>query len=283
MQVICKVCGASIEGSSQYCPYCGAAYENVKETWNDIPDPMDKKYEPTQNVRRSINIPLIACAGLISFAIILGSIIWILRQYNSVKNTSGDTSFTISAADNISGITDTTEVVSSTEGGVTALIAEVSLTVPDDLDTYHKVSFISGDASSVLERVNELYHYEPSRAFDGDQITSWQEGNKTSDGQGEWLELHMNGKRPIKYITLCLGNWRDSKRYESNNRPREMQIRLGGMTYTVHFSDIMKPQYVTFSKPVETDSIRFIITDVVVGSNGDHDCCISEVYAYSSK
>lgn len=290
MQVTCKVCGESIDDSCQFCPYCGVAHEQVGDEWNDVPTPPIKTDGTDRDVRRSVNIPLIVGTVVISFTVILGSIFWIIRQKNSQvipvpdPSPASDTvSPTESDSDALSGTLTPSGEVSSTTGSATALTAEVSLTMPDDIDNYHKVSFTSGDSSSVLERVNDLYHYEPSRAFDNDPITSWQEGNKKTDGQGEWLELHMNERKPIKYITLCLGNWRDAARYASNNRPTELNIKLSGKIFAVKFEDVMKPHYVTFSKPVEADSIRFTIADVVVGTNGDHDCCISEVYAYSAE
>ena len=290
MQVTCKVCGESIDDSCQFCPYCGVAHEQVGSEWNNVPTPPIKTDGTDRDVRRSVNIPLIVGAVVISFTVILGSIFWIIRQKNSQvipvpdPSPASDTvSPTESDSDALSGTLTPSGEVSSTTGSATALTAEVSLTMPDDIDNYHKVSFTSGDSSSVLERVNDLYHYEPSRAFDNDPITSWQEGNKKTDGQGEWLELHMNERKPIKYITLCLGNWRDAARYASNNRPTELNIKLGGKIFAVKFEDVMKPHYVTFSKPVEADSIRFTIAEVVVGTNGDHDCCISEVYAYSAE
>ena len=290
MQVTCKVCGESIDDSCQFCPYCGVAHEQVGSEWNNVPTPPIKIDGTDRDARRSVNIPLIVGTVVISFTVILGSIFWIIRQKNSQvipvpdPSPASDTvSPTESDSDALSGTLTPSGEVSSTTGSATALTAEVSLTMPDDIDNYHKVSFTSGDSSSVLERVNDLYHYEPSRAFDNDPITSWQEGNKKTDGQGEWLELHMNERKPIKYITLCLGNWRDAARYASNNRPTELNIKLGGKTFAVKFEDVMKPHYVTFSKPVEADSIRFTIAEVVVGTNGDHDCCISEVYAYSAE
>lgn len=290
MQVTCKVCGESIDDSCQFCPYCGVAHEQVGSEWNNVPTPPIKIDGTDRDARRSVNIPLIVGAVVISFTVILGSIFWIIRQKNSQvipvpdPSPASDTvSPTESDSDALSGTLTPSGEVSSTTGSATALTAEVSLTMPDDIDNYHKVSFTSGDSSSVLERVNDLYHYEPSRAFDNDPITSWQEGNKKTDGQGEWLELHMNERKPIKYITLCLGNWRDAARYASNNRPTELNIKLSGKIFAVKFEDVMKPHYVTFSKPVEADSIRFTIAEVVVGTNGDHDCCISEVYAYSAE
>lgn len=289
MQVTCKVCGESIDDSCQFCPYCGVAHEQVGSEWNNVPTPPIKIDGTDRDVRRSVNIPLIVGTVVISFTVILGSIFWIIRQKNSQvipvpdPSPASDTvSPTESDSDALSGTLTPSGEVSST-GSATALTAEVSLTMPDDIDNYHKVSFTSGDSSSVLERVSDLYHYEPSRAFDNDPITSWQEGNKKTDGQGEWLELHMNERKPIKYITLCLGNWRDAARYASNNRPTELNIKLSGKIFAVKFEDVMKPHYVTFSKPVEADSIRFTIAEVVVGTNGDHDCCISEVYAYSAE
>ena len=290
MQVTCKVCGESIDDSCQFCPYCGVAHEQVGSGWNNVPTPPIKIDGTDRDARRSVNIPLIVGTVVISFTVILGSIFWIIRQKNSQvipvpdPSPASDTvSPTESDSDALSGTLTPSGEVSSTTGSATALTAEVSLTMPDDIDNYHKVSFTSGDSSSVLERVNDLYHYEPSRAFDNDPITSWQEGNKKTDGQGEWLELHMNERKPIKYITLCLGNWRDAARYASNNRPTELNIKLSGKIFAVKFEDVMKPHYVTFSKPVEADSIRFTIAEVVVGTNGDHDCCISEVYAYSAE
>ena len=215
MQVTCKVCGESIDDSCQFCPYCGVAHEQVGGEWKNVPTPPITTDGTDRGGRRSVNILLIGGAGVISFTVILGSIFWIIRQKSSkpvpdpdpspasdtVSPASDTVSPTASDSDALSGTLTPSGEVSST-GSATALTAEVSLTMPDDIDNYHKVSFTSGDSSSVLERVNDLYHYEPSRAFDNDPITSWQEGNKKTDGQGEWLELHMNERKPIKYITL---------------------------------------------------------------------------------
>lgn len=272
MKVICKECGEQFDDSVSFCPYCGIPLEKGS---NKFPDTRDKK-----NTFDTKYTPLIAGICFLSLVAILGCFFWVLRQYHSVTDAASATS--PAANDTVSSMAATVNSVSSTANNAAELTAKTSLTMPNDIDNYHKVSFSSGDASSVLERVNDLYHYEPGRACDNDPVTSWQEGNKNSDGQNEWLELHLEESRPIKYIALCLGNWRDISRYEGNNRPTEMRITLGGTSFTVQFADVMERQYITFSEPVETDSIRFTITDVVVGTNGDHDCCISEVTAYSA-
>ena len=304
MHYTCKVCGEVINTPSSFCPYCGSPCIIEQSDMIDITDESNSQTSFVTDANKPSNTLRIIIACVFSISAILIILFLLIRRRNSPISV---TPFTTSSSEIVASSFPETvpsetvassfpEIASSSEFSsiddvsviesidATAsdepLTAQTTLTAPDDLDNYHEISFRSGNASSILDRVNELYHYEPERAFDGDTVTSWQEGNKKTDGQGEWLELSTGNPCNIKYITLYLGNWRDKKRYEGNNRPTELQIDIGDKTFLLQFDDVMKPHYVIFSKPVIVSRIRFTFTKIKVGTNGDHDCCISEVRAF---
>lgn len=275
MKIICKVCDNTYDSSKPVCPYCGNFNSDTSNSWNIDTDDLIIPHNGPVKPGSTNNIRLILLTCVICVSVILCFVLWIVRNHSSSASDPDpvDSSLSTSSADS-SCLSKSPEE--------SPLTATVSLTMPESLDNYHKVYFESGDASSILEKVNELYHYEPSRAFDDDTVTSWQEGNKNSDGEGEWLEVHTKEYCQIKYLTLYLGNWRDKNRYDSNNRPTELRIDIGEESVSLTFSDVMKPQYVSFSRPVTANSIRFTIQTVKVGTNKDHDCCISEIRAYEA-
>lgn len=291
MRYSCKVCGEIIDSTASFCPYCGSPCNKEQAVWIDISDDPSAQTPVITDTNNPRKILLIIAACIFSVTAIL-LILFLLRtgRNHLIPVTPSTTSSSETVAASFPEIASSSESssideISDIESIDSAdtdepLTAQTTLTAPNDLDNYHEISFQSGRASSILERVNELYHYEPERAFDGDSVTSWQEGNKKTDGQGEWLELSTGHACKIKYMTLYLGNWRDKNRYEGNNRPTELQIDIGDETFTLQFDDVMKPHYVIFSKPVYASKIRFTFKKVKIGTNGDNDCCISEVRAF---
>ena len=199
MKVICKECGEQFDDSVSFCPYCGIPLEKGS---NKFPDTRDKK-----NTFDTKYTPLIAGICFLSLVAILGCFFWVLRQYHSVTDAASATS--PAANDTVSSMAATVNSVSSTANNAAELTAKTSLTMPNDIDNYHKVSFSSGDASSVLERVNDLYHYEPGRACDNDPVTSWQEG-VNGYGEGEYVSFALDKEYDIKYITLNFSEQEDN-------------------------------------------------------------------------
>ena len=159
----------------------------------------------------------------------------------------------------------------------TQITAEVRPSAPGG--TYDEIPFAVATASSVLEPESDEFHYEPSRAIDGDIITSWQEG-AVGSGEGENLMLYFQDTVRVKYLCLYTGNWRDQERFYNNCRPASMTLYIGGgAECMVNFDDGMKNWYVVFAEPVETSAIQFVINSVYEGTFSD-DLCISEVIAY---
>ncbi len=143
---------------------------------------------------------------------------------------------------------------------------------------YVKLVFSTASTTSILKPESKEYHYEPSRAIDGDIITSWQEG-ADGNGEGEQLLVSFPGTEQVKYLCLYTGNWRDQERFYNNCRPASMSIYMGGYEFDIKLADGMKSWYVVFSEPVETDSILFEINSVYKGAVSP-DLCISEIFAY---
>ena len=96
------------------------------------------------------------------------------------------------------------------------------------------LAFADAYASSVVAQ--EGYDNSSLVAIDGLLETSWQEG-VDGNGEGEYLELYLNGEQPVKYLILNLGNWRSNDWFYDNNRPRSLTIQVGEYTATYEFPD----------------------------------------------
>ena len=95
-----------------------------------------------------------------------------------------------------------------------------------DLSSDVQFNFVDAYASSVVAQ--EGYDNSAMVAVDGLLETSWQEG-VDGNGEGQYLEVYLDGEHAIKYLILNLGNWRSSdwfydNRWESIQRPRNSRM-----------------------------------------------------------
>ena len=117
--------------------------------------------------------------------------------------------------------------------------------------------------------------------LDGKDETSWQEG-VDGVGIGEQLTFQFNKECKVRYLSLKLGNWRNSDYYWKNNRPRTLEITTNnGTTATITFPDEQKECWVEFSEDCPASDINIMIKDVYEGTSSKwNDTCIAGIEFY---
>lgn len=145
-----------------------------------------------------------------------------------------------------------------------------------DLSSAVQFNFVDAYASSVVAQ--EGYDNSAMVAVDGFLETSWQEG-VDGNGEGQYLEVYLDGEHAIKYLILNLGNWRSSDWFYDNNRPKSLTIQVGEYTTTQEFPDGQIEQCIEFSQPVSASKIRLTINSIYEGRDWQ-DTCIAEVRVY---
>ena len=144
---------------------------------------------------------------------------------------------------------------------------------PEEFNGVTRLEVRSVSASSSLDGEE----YMPDKMIDGHTKTAWQEGDLSSEGEGESIRFKVDG-RTISGITMHSGFWVNQKIYENNSRPKTIRISFGGGAFTVDLSDEMTEHFIYFSKPIRVTDIEITIKEVYPGSTGD--CCISEIGFY---
>lgn len=133
-------------------------------------------------------------------------------------------------------------------------------------------------ASSYIVQSDATIDNSAWSAFDGDNVTSWQEGVE-GDGRGEYVGVSFDREYQVEAVTFVLGNHRRDDLYIRNNVPRTLAINLDGQVFEVTFPKEMLEQVVVFSRPVPASSIRVTIQDVYPGTEYT-DTVIAEIGVY---
>lgn len=149
---------------------------------------------------------------------------------------------------------------------------------PNVFDSYMKIPVIAANASSTIQQ-NDVNN-DAMLLFDGKDDTSWQEG-ATGYGIGEYVSFSFDITYEVKYIAVKLGNWKNSKYYYGNAKPKTMTFILGDFTGQVMFPDEQAKQWVELSEPIYADSMRIVIDEVYPGTSWE-DTCISEIEVYGA-
>lgn len=121
------------------------------------------------------------------------------------------------------------------------------------------------------------YFYHPLKAFDGDPLTAWIEGNKDS-GIGGYITLELDKEITCDRIEVSPGFF-DKRWWMDNNRVKELEVVFGNEKRTMQFNDIMEPQSDKFKEPVKFRKISFYIKDVYRAAKSN-DTAISEIAFY---
>ncbi len=117
--------------------------------------------------------------------------------------------------------------------------------------------------------------YEADNAADGIVDSMWCEGNKISDGTGEWLEFGFAGKVSVSSIKLRNGSAYSPALFMKGNRASSATLTFSdASTESVMLKDIFFEQTVSFPSRT-TDKLRVTFTGVKKGTEYN-DLCLSE-------
>lgn len=164
-----------------------------------------------------------------------------------------------------------TETSSADRGNIRLLGEE------PDLSQNTKLQPVSAQTDS--QKQSEEEDYSGSRLIDGDQATSWQEG-EDGTGEGKGATLTLDGSHQIRYLVLYLGNWKSDELWSYNARPQSLAIQVGEADEEIlEFPDEKQVFYLALQEPVEASEIKIRIQSSYEGERWE-DNCISEIEVY---
>ncbi|HHO49415.1 MAG TPA: hypothetical protein ENK18_00755 [Deltaproteobacteria bacterium] len=134
----------------------------------------------------------------------------------------------------------------------------------------------SVSASSEYPSDNDGAYY-PAQAADGVRDTMWCEGDRSSDGVGEWVEFDLGSSTQVSGMKICAGMCASMAIHKKGNAPTQATVMFAdGASEQISLKDFPLPQKVQFSTPHTTDKVKVRIDAVRKGTEYD-DACISEV------
>ena len=119
--------------------------------------------------------------------------------------------------------------------------------------------------------------YDPAALVDGMKDTMWCEGNKKSNGTGEWLKFEFASRSSIGALHVNNGIGTSLKYFMKGNRAETVTLEFDdGSKQTVKLANTMMPKAYPIS-PVTTKSVTIHFDTIKKGTEFD-DLCISEAY-----
>ncbi len=151
----------------------------------------------------------------------------------------------------------------------------------DGEPSLQRIKVIDANASSTIDQSNIKVENDAMFMFDGDDVTSWQEG-VPGYGAGEWVDFTLDSNYEVKYIGLKLGNWRSDKWYTQNGKPKTMTLVVGESVFDVSFQNEKIEQWIRIDETSPTQSLSLILGEAYPGTVYE-DTCIAEVELYGVK
>lgn len=145
-----------------------------------------------------------------------------------------------------------------------------------DLSQNTKLQPISVQSDS--QKQSEEEDYSGSSLIDGDQTTSWQEGEEGT-GEGKGVTIILDSSHQIRYLVLYLGNWKSNELWNYNARPKSLAIQIGEEEEILEFPNEKIPFYLVVQEPIEASEIKIRIQSSYDGERWE-DNCISEIEIY---
>lgn len=146
-----------------------------------------------------------------------------------------------------------------------------------DVSQYQKVTPVGAEADSQKGSGEEGYGAE--KVIDGDQATSWQEGEEGT-GEGKGIKINLDGTHQIRCLVLSLGNWRSDELWKYNARPKSLTIQIGEQFQKdVRFSDEKSSFCLVLEEPIDASFVSLTLQESYPGERWE-DNCISEVEIY---
>jgi hypothetical protein len=119
--------------------------------------------------------------------------------------------------------------------------------------------------------------YYAAQSADAVRDSFWCEGNKSSDGVGEWLQYTFDQPTRISSMSICTGMCSTSDILKKGNAPSKVTLTYSdGTSQQVELKALMPLAQKITLNPVTTSSVKMRIDEVRKGTEFD-DACVSEV------
>lgn len=296
----CPNCGKKLEDNVKFCPNCGTnVQDDVIQPESDMD--CDLEYESTDEmedeidysgyddldiedaeVKKGSKMPLLIILAILIVGILVGVGAYILLDGSSKEDKEAlETTEEVEDSREKEGSEKKKESEEAEkEADPSAITARLTAS-PSSMNSYGKLSVWKASATSVIDQ--EGHDNSANMVLDGRDETSWQEGAEGA-GVGENLTFQFESECKVRYLSLKLGNWRNSDYYWKNNRPKTLEITTDrGTTATVTFPDEQKECWVEFSEDCPVSDINITIKDVYEGTNSKwDDTCIAGIEFYGA-
>ena len=233
------------------------------EEEDDDDDEEEEKKEPLTSEKKRARRYTALLAGIFLLLCLAAGIFLGIRRMNQLDTLEKEYDQKIEESE--------TETSSAETGKIRLLEEE------PDLSQNTKLQPASAQADS--QKQSEEEDYSGSRLIDGDQTTSWQEGEEGT-GEGKGVTISLDGSHPVRYLALYLGNWKSDELWRYNARPQSLAIQVGEAEEEIlEFPNEKKVFYLALQEPVEASEIKIRIQSSYEGERWE-DNCISEIEVY---
>lgn len=150
--------------------------------------------------------------------------------------------------------------------------------IEGDLPAYATlIPIYNASADSVLVTSSGV-KFSAENLIDSDLTTSWQEG-EADFGYETTIDIELGEYIAVNYLVIYNGNQLSEKKYNQNNRPKDILIAQGEQCVSVTLPDTMSPIVIELTGTEPVDHISIEIMSVYSGSKYN-DTCLSEIQCY---
>ncbi len=126
------------------------------------------------------------------------------------------------------------------------------------------------ETTGFLKDAKDPLLFHSLRAFDGDPVTCWVEGEGLS-GTGESVTVIMEKQVRVDAVAVIPGFF-DERLFRKNNRLKSAVLKLDEFSIDLAFRDEMILQTTELKRPVDATKITLTIGDVYRGTDWDNTC-----------
>ena len=149
----------------------------------------------------------------------------------------------------------------------------------------------SSEREGMYDSNGDWCTYTADNAWDGDNRTSWTEGENGS-GIGEYLKVNLINEAQVNGINISNGYYKTKELYYRNNRLKKVRLTFSDGSSKVYKleDEFLVPCTIEFDQPILTSSIKIEILSVykskkIKGKDGTvkkayDDTCITELEVY---